>query len=98
QFTKSRNWQALIGFVGLQSLGREDSNLRMVESNSGGTFNEINAHSEKSAKIGSLSINRLEACSELRRTGQPADRCAGATLSDDPDRPQPARNPTAGRA
>jgi hypothetical protein len=27
-------------------LGREDSNLRMVESKSGRTFNEINAHSE----------------------------------------------------
>jgi hypothetical protein len=31
-------------------LGREDSNLRMVESKSGRTFNEINAHSEKLAE------------------------------------------------
>jgi hypothetical protein len=45
-------------------LGREDSNLRMVESKSGRTFNEINAHSEYSAEFGPKCINRLADDSE----------------------------------
>ena len=45
-------------------LGREDSNLRMVESKSGRTLNEINAHSEKSVEFGPKGINRLAADSE----------------------------------
>jgi hypothetical protein len=49
------------------ALGREDSNLRMVESKSGRTFNEINAHSEKSVEFGSICINRLADDSECWR-------------------------------
>jgi hypothetical protein len=60
-------------FSGLQSqfpesqtawLGREDSNLRMVESKSGRTFNKINAHSEKLQKFTSISLNKLVSDSE----------------------------------
>jgi hypothetical protein len=42
----------------------EISNLRMVESKSARTFNEINAHSEKSAEFSPKGINRLAADSE----------------------------------
>jgi hypothetical protein len=45
-------------------LGREDSNLRMVESKSGRTFNEINAYSEKSVEFALNTINRLACHSE----------------------------------
>jgi hypothetical protein len=45
-------------------LGREDSNLRMVESKSGRTINEINAHSEKDAEFGLKAINGLADDSE----------------------------------
>jgi hypothetical protein len=40
-------------------LGREDSNLRMVESKSGGKPSKINAHSEKRPIFGSNNINTL---------------------------------------
>jgi hypothetical protein len=45
-------------------LGREDSNLRMVESKSSRTFNEINAHSEKSVELALIYINWLATHSE----------------------------------
>jgi hypothetical protein len=45
-------------------LGREDSNLRMVESKSGRTFNEINEYSEKDTKFSPKGINRLAGHSE----------------------------------
>jgi hypothetical protein len=53
-------------FSGFQTawLGREDSNLRMVESKSGTTFNEINAYSEKCAKSNPRCINSLADDSE----------------------------------
>jgi hypothetical protein len=47
-------------------LGREDSNLRMVESKSGRTFNKIKARSELSEKFGLIRINRLAAGSEWK--------------------------------
>jgi hypothetical protein len=46
------------------SLGREDSNLRMVESKSGNFSNNFNDHSEKTWKFGPLWINRLAGDSE----------------------------------
>jgi hypothetical protein len=72
QSTKGRNWRALVGFIEPQSpvatlpawLGREDSNLRMVESKSGRTFNEINEYSEKDTKFSPKGINRLAGHSE----------------------------------
>jgi hypothetical protein len=45
-------------------LGREDSNLRMVESKSGNFSNDLNEHSEKSVEFGSLQINGLAIDSE----------------------------------
>ena len=45
-------------------LGREDSNLRMVESKSGRTFNKIKGHSEKIAEFSLKRINTLAANSE----------------------------------
>ena len=45
-------------------LGREDSNLRMVESKSGYLANEINMHSEQPAKFSPICINRLAGYSE----------------------------------
>ena len=47
-------------------LGREDSNLRMVESKSGRTFNKIKARSELSEKFGLIRINRLAGDSEWK--------------------------------
>src|ERR1700730_13671955 len=40
-------------------LGREDSNLRMVESKSGRTFNDFNDHSEKCVESDPRCLNRL---------------------------------------
>jgi len=45
-------------------LGREDSNLRMVESKSGRTLNEISVYSEKDAKCSPKCINNLAEDSE----------------------------------
>ena len=52
----SRRWTAW--------LGREDSNLRMVESKSGYFTNDFNEHSEIIMKFGFSSINTLEPDSE----------------------------------
>ncbi|SRR6266404_2404718 len=46
------------------TLGREDSNLRMVESKSGHFTNVFNVHSEKSMEFSLKAINRLAANSE----------------------------------
>ena len=45
-------------------LGREDSNLRMVESKSANRLNDFNGHSEKSVEYSLKGINRLAADSE----------------------------------
>jgi hypothetical protein len=45
-------------------LGREDSNLRMVESKSAYSTNESNGHSEKIAKFGINRLNGLAVGSE----------------------------------
>jgi len=45
-------------------LGREDSNLRMVESKSGGTSNDINVRSEQRAESAPRCFNRLACVSE----------------------------------
>jgi len=45
-------------------LGREDSNLRMVESKSGYFTNVFNVHSEKNVGFSLKAINRLAADSE----------------------------------
>ena len=50
--------------LGTGWLGREDSNLRMVESKSGYLANEINMHSEQPAKFSPICINRLAGYSE----------------------------------
>lgn len=47
-------------------LGREDSNLRMVESKSDDFANDFNAHSEFQAVFDPKQINSLEARSECR--------------------------------
>jgi hypothetical protein len=54
------------GTSGLRNawLGREDSNLRMGESKSGRTFNEINEHSELIEEFDPKCINRLGGHSE----------------------------------
>jgi hypothetical protein len=45
-------------------LGREDSNLRMVESKSANPLNDFNGHSEKSVEYSLKGINRLANDSE----------------------------------
>ena len=45
-------------------LGREDSNLRMVESKSGNPLNNFNEHSEKSVEFSLEGLNRLSGDSE----------------------------------
>jgi hypothetical protein len=45
-------------------LGREDSNLRMVESKSANTLNDFNGHSEKRVEYSLKGINRLANDSE----------------------------------
>jgi hypothetical protein len=45
-------------------LGREDSNLRMVESKSGRTFNDFNERSEKCVEYSLKGINKLASDSE----------------------------------
>jgi hypothetical protein len=46
-------------------LGREDSNLRMVESKSARILNDFNGFSDETADSAPRYINRLEARSEL---------------------------------
>jgi hypothetical protein len=62
QSAKARNWRAFLQCTRAQS---PVDNLRMAESKSGRTFNEINAHSEKLQKFTSISLNRLAGDSEL---------------------------------
>jgi hypothetical protein len=45
-------------------LGREDSNLRMVESKSANPLNDFNGHSENSVEYSLKGINRLASDSE----------------------------------
>jgi len=45
-------------------LGRQDSNLGMAESKSAGSFNNFNAHLEKTAKTRFSNFNSLAAVSK----------------------------------
>jgi hypothetical protein len=63
---ESRKLTSLLPYQRLRSwLGREDSNLRMAESKSEWFAFEIKAHSEKSPKFESISINKLVHISEF---------------------------------
>ena len=58
-------------------LGREDSNLRMVESKSGNPLNDFSGYSEKSVEFSLRSINMLAPDSERYCVIVPSARMNG---------------------